>query len=164
MSIEFGARMGIVAPDDATIQYVAGRPFAPTGPGQLMLQTFTDTYTLSDGNQTIELYNVEGLNHSDNMTIVYLPKAKIVINADMHGPPAAGGTLPFVSANNQCFKPGVEIAAWCVPRIVSVDTAGHRTIVSDTAEVVGGQLPKNCPIPTPGGLETRRRPSLRPDL
>jgi len=31
MSIEFGARMGIVAPDDAAIQYVAGRPFAPTG-------------------------------------------------------------------------------------------------------------------------------------
>jgi 3-isopropylmalate/(R)-2-methylmalate dehydratase large subunit len=31
MSIEFGARMGIVAPDDKTIDYVAGRPFAPTG-------------------------------------------------------------------------------------------------------------------------------------
>jgi 3-isopropylmalate/(R)-2-methylmalate dehydratase large subunit len=31
MSIEFGARMGIVAPDDKTIQYVSGRPFAPTG-------------------------------------------------------------------------------------------------------------------------------------
>jgi 3-isopropylmalate/(R)-2-methylmalate dehydratase large subunit len=31
MSIEFGARMGIVAPDDRAIQYVAGRPFAPAG-------------------------------------------------------------------------------------------------------------------------------------
>ena len=31
MSIEFGARMGIVAPDDKTIDYVAARPFAPTG-------------------------------------------------------------------------------------------------------------------------------------
>jgi 3-isopropylmalate/(R)-2-methylmalate dehydratase large subunit len=29
MSIEFGARMGIVAPDENTIAYVAGRPFAP---------------------------------------------------------------------------------------------------------------------------------------
>jgi 3-isopropylmalate/(R)-2-methylmalate dehydratase large subunit len=29
MSIEFGARMGIVAPDDTTFAYVAGRPFAP---------------------------------------------------------------------------------------------------------------------------------------
>jgi 3-isopropylmalate/(R)-2-methylmalate dehydratase large subunit len=31
MSIEFGARMGIVAPDDKAISYVCGRPFAPKG-------------------------------------------------------------------------------------------------------------------------------------
>ena len=31
MSIEFGSRCGIVAPDDKSISYVAGRPFAPQG-------------------------------------------------------------------------------------------------------------------------------------
>ncbi len=31
MSIEGGARAGMVAPDDTTIEYVAGRPFAPKG-------------------------------------------------------------------------------------------------------------------------------------
>jgi 3-isopropylmalate/(R)-2-methylmalate dehydratase large subunit len=31
MSIEFGARMGLVAPDERAIEYVAHRPFAPTG-------------------------------------------------------------------------------------------------------------------------------------
>jgi 3-isopropylmalate/(R)-2-methylmalate dehydratase large subunit len=31
MSGEFGARMGIIAPDDETIAYVAGRPYAPQG-------------------------------------------------------------------------------------------------------------------------------------
>jgi 3-isopropylmalate/(R)-2-methylmalate dehydratase large subunit len=31
MSIEGGARAGMVAPDDTTFQYVAGRPFAPQG-------------------------------------------------------------------------------------------------------------------------------------
>jgi 3-isopropylmalate/(R)-2-methylmalate dehydratase large subunit len=31
MSIEGGARAGLVAPDDTTIEYVAGRPFAPEG-------------------------------------------------------------------------------------------------------------------------------------
>jgi len=75
------------------------RPFAPTGPGQNMLQTFTDNYTITDGQQVIEVHYVEQFNHSDNMNIVYLPKEKIVINADMYGPPAAGGTLPFVSPN-----------------------------------------------------------------
>jgi 3-isopropylmalate/(R)-2-methylmalate dehydratase large subunit len=32
MSIEGGARAGLIAPDDTTIQYVAGRPYAPYGP------------------------------------------------------------------------------------------------------------------------------------
>lgn len=31
MSIEFGARSGLIAPDDKTIEYLAGRPFSPTG-------------------------------------------------------------------------------------------------------------------------------------
>jgi 3-isopropylmalate/(R)-2-methylmalate dehydratase large subunit len=32
MSIEGGARAGMVAPDDTTFEYVAGRPYAPRGP------------------------------------------------------------------------------------------------------------------------------------
>ena len=31
MSIEMGAKIGMIAPDDATYEYIAGRPFAPTG-------------------------------------------------------------------------------------------------------------------------------------
>ena len=31
LSIELGAKIGMVAPDDTTINYIAGRPFAPTG-------------------------------------------------------------------------------------------------------------------------------------
>lgn len=31
MAVEFGAWTGIVAPDDTTIEYLAGRPFAPAG-------------------------------------------------------------------------------------------------------------------------------------
>ena len=52
-----------------------------------------------------------------------------------------GDITPFVS-NNQCFKPGVEIAAWCVQQVVRVDSAANRAFVSDTAMYAGGQLPK----------------------
>jgi 3-isopropylmalate/(R)-2-methylmalate dehydratase large subunit len=31
MSVELGARLGVIAPDDATFAYLAGRPFAPAG-------------------------------------------------------------------------------------------------------------------------------------
>jgi hypothetical protein len=53
-----------------------------------------------------------------------------------------GSITPFVSAGNQCFKPGIQVAAWCVPRILSVDETRGMVTVSDTAEAVGGQLPK----------------------
>lgn len=33
-------------------------------------------------------FHVQGLNHNENMAIVYLPQEKIVINADLWGPPA----------------------------------------------------------------------------
>jgi glyoxylase-like metal-dependent hydrolase (beta-lactamase superfamily II) len=95
----------VLAPQPRTLapDRLSTRPFAPTGPGTLELQTFTDRYTISDGNETIELYHVDGLNHSDNMAIVYLPKEKIVINADLYGPPAAGGNLPNVNNNAVVF-------------------------------------------------------------
>jgi glyoxylase-like metal-dependent hydrolase (beta-lactamase superfamily II) len=91
----------VFAPQSRTLSpdRLSQRPFAPTGPGTLALQTFSETYTISDGNETIQLYHVDGLNHSDNMLIAYLPKEKIVINADLYGPPAAGGNIQNVSAN-----------------------------------------------------------------
>jgi len=91
----------VLAPQSRSLQpdRLSQRPFAPTGPGMLELQTFTDKYTITDGNETIELYHVDGLNHSDNMLIAYLPKEKIAVNADLYGPPAVGGNLPNVNAN-----------------------------------------------------------------
>ncbi len=92
----------VLAPQSRTLlpDRLSQRPFAPTGPGQLMLQTFADEYTISDGNQTIELHHVDGLNHSDNMVIAYLPKQKIIVSADMGGPPPAGSPPPANVSNN----------------------------------------------------------------
>src|SRR5204863_8745809 len=88
----------VLAPQPRTLlpDRLSQRPFAPTGPGQLMVQTFNDHYTISDGQQIIELHYVEQFNHSDNMLIAYLPKEKIVINADMYGRPPARRNLPAV--------------------------------------------------------------------
>jgi glyoxylase-like metal-dependent hydrolase (beta-lactamase superfamily II) len=91
----------VLAPQPRSLQNdrLSTRPFAPTGPGELAVQGFTDQYTISDGNETIQLYHVDGLNHSDNMLVAYLPKEKILVNADLYSPPAAGGNLPNVAAN-----------------------------------------------------------------
>jgi glyoxylase-like metal-dependent hydrolase (beta-lactamase superfamily II) len=91
----------VLAPQPRSLQpdRLSTRPFAPTGPGELAVQGFTDHYTISDGNETIDLYHVDGLNHSDNMLVAYLPKEKIVVNADLYGPPPAGGNVANVNNN-----------------------------------------------------------------
>jgi len=74
-------------------------PFAPTGPGTLSLQTFTDRYTVGDGTRVVELYHVEGLPHASDMLVAYLPQSKILVNADLYSPPPQGGNLAAVNAN-----------------------------------------------------------------
>jgi glyoxylase-like metal-dependent hydrolase (beta-lactamase superfamily II) len=60
----------------------------------LAIEGVTDKFVLSDGVRTMDLYSVQGLNHSTGMLIVYLPTERILINADLFSPPAAGGSLP----------------------------------------------------------------------
>jgi glyoxylase-like metal-dependent hydrolase (beta-lactamase superfamily II) len=74
-------------------------PFATTGPGPGKLETYRDRYAISDGDQSVISYHVEGLNHAGDMAIVYLPKSKILVSADM-GPPAPGTPPANVSPNS----------------------------------------------------------------
>ncbi|HYM18433.1 MAG TPA: MBL fold metallo-hydrolase [Micropepsaceae bacterium] len=74
-------------------------PFATTGPGPGKLETYRDTYTISDGNQSVTSYHMAGFNHAQDMALVYLPKQKILINADM-GPPPAGAPANQINANS----------------------------------------------------------------
>jgi len=138
----------VLAPQSRSLQpdRLSTRPFAPTGPGNLALQTYTDRYTISDGNQTIELYHVDGLNHSDNMAIVYLPKEKIVINADLYGPPAAGGNLPNVSNNAVVFFRNLKRLKLDVAQHVPIH--GNPGSNADFERIVG---PVSARTPATGG-------------
>ena len=49
-----------------------------------------EKYVVSDGVRTMEIYPITGLAHSGDMMVAYLPKEKILVNADMYSPPAAG--------------------------------------------------------------------------
>ena len=51
-------------------------------------ETVNQKHVLSDRTRTMELYNVQGLAHAVGMLMVYLPKEKIVIEADLFTPPA----------------------------------------------------------------------------
>ena len=55
-------------------------------------------YVLSDGTKVMEIYNVQGLAHAQGMLMAYMPKERIVVEADLFTPPAQGAALPTMVA------------------------------------------------------------------
>jgi glyoxylase-like metal-dependent hydrolase (beta-lactamase superfamily II) len=48
--------------------------------------TDKDKFELTDGKQTIDVYSTPGDTHTDEMMVVYLPAAKILVEADSYSP------------------------------------------------------------------------------
>jgi hypothetical protein len=53
------------------------------------MQAVDDALELKDAAMTVNLYHVEGSEHADTMLIAYLPKERILIEADLFSPGAA---------------------------------------------------------------------------
>ena len=71
-------------------------------PRALRLLGVTDRYVRRDSLRTIELYRIDGSQHSGSMLMVYLPAEKLLIEADLYSPPAPNATVigPFPFAAN----------------------------------------------------------------
>jgi glyoxylase-like metal-dependent hydrolase (beta-lactamase superfamily II) len=72
------------------------------------IETVTRKYVLSDGNRIVDIYPVQGLAHNANMLMVYLPKERILINADLYSPPAPNAQPPAVSASMRTFNENIQ--------------------------------------------------------
>ncbi len=57
-------------------------------------QTFNDKLVLNDGQRPIEIHTLQGNGHNDAFAVVYLPKEKILIEADAFTPPAPNTPAP----------------------------------------------------------------------
>ena len=67
-------------------------------------------YVITDGDHVLEMFHVQDMayeledpsyaqgNHSADMLMAYLPKEKILINADLYSPPALGAPPPVATA------------------------------------------------------------------
>jgi glyoxylase-like metal-dependent hydrolase (beta-lactamase superfamily II) len=72
------------------------------------IETVSQKYVISDGTRTMDLYPMQGLAHNSNMLIAYLPTEKILINADLYGPPAAGAPLPAANPNMISLRQNIQ--------------------------------------------------------
>jgi glyoxylase-like metal-dependent hydrolase (beta-lactamase superfamily II) len=54
-----------------------------------------DRRVLTDGARTVEIHHIAGNSHADGLLMVYLPKEKLLSEADVFTPPAAGTPPPM---------------------------------------------------------------------
>jgi glyoxylase-like metal-dependent hydrolase (beta-lactamase superfamily II) len=75
-----------------------------TSKKRLVLQTVGTEGTLTDGTRTIKLYAMTGFDHSADMLLVYLPKERLLAEADAYTPNATPATpliatkVPYAAA------------------------------------------------------------------
>lgn len=55
-------------------------------PRKPVIEAVMEKRVITDGTQTLELYHLAGTNHADTMLIGYLPKEKVLIDADVYTP------------------------------------------------------------------------------
>ena len=83
-------------------------PYFVGGRRPLPIETVNQKYVISDGVRTIDLHPMQGLNHHANMLLVYLPKEKILVNADLYTPAAQGGPAPPLNANMRSLQQNIQ--------------------------------------------------------
>jgi len=59
-----------------------------------VVEAMGDKKVLTDGVHTVELYHLQNFGHHDGMLIAYLPKEKVLVEADGYNPQAANATPP----------------------------------------------------------------------
>lgn len=59
-----------------------------------VFETFTGKHVLTDGQRSIELHEVAGNGHNDAFALVYLPREKVLVEADAYTPGAANAPVP----------------------------------------------------------------------
>jgi glyoxylase-like metal-dependent hydrolase (beta-lactamase superfamily II) len=70
------------APHTLNPDRLAQSPRKPT------FETMTERKVLTDGNRVVELHHLQDSGHNEGLIVAYLPKEKILIEADAYNPPA----------------------------------------------------------------------------
>jgi len=69
-------------------------------PQKPVFQAVSDKWVLTDGKQTIEVYPTDGDTHTKEYTLIYLPKSKVLVEADAFSPGPANAPPPATPAPN----------------------------------------------------------------
>jgi glyoxylase-like metal-dependent hydrolase (beta-lactamase superfamily II) len=103
-AVHFNPAPRTLQPDRFSTYY----PYFVAGRRPLPIETVNQKYVISDGVRTLDLYPVQGLNHVAGMLVAYFPKERLLVNADLYSPPAAGAALPAPNANMRSLQQNIQ--------------------------------------------------------
>jgi len=108
---------------------------------KISIETMADKKVLTDGNHVIELYRLQGSDHNDALIVAYLPKEKILVEADAFTPPAQADAPPPnpVTANNSNLVENIERLKLDVVTIVPIHYPpdGRKVMMGELLRAVG---------------------------
>jgi glyoxylase-like metal-dependent hydrolase (beta-lactamase superfamily II) len=98
-------------------------------PKSARFETLTDKYVLTDGTRSLELHLLAGNTHNPGLLLVYLPKERLLHQADAFTAPPPGAPLPpavnMVNARNLNLAANIDRLRLQVDRI----TAAHGRVM-----------------------------------
>jgi glyoxylase-like metal-dependent hydrolase (beta-lactamase superfamily II) len=100
-----------------------------------------DELTITDGNHVVKLYHQQDFGHNAGTLIAYLPREKVLIEADAFNPPATPVTRTpaVVSPYNQNLVANIESLKLAVDRIIPIHLPadGRKITLAELYTAVG---------------------------
>ena len=104
-------------------------------------ETVTEKKVMTDGNHVIELHHLQGSGHNAGLLVAYLPKEKILVEADAYNPPAQPNapTPNPLSPYNTNLVENIERLKLDVATIIPIHYAadGRKVTKAELMKAVG---------------------------
>src|SRR5262245_35019316 len=96
------------------------------------IETMTEKKVLTDGNHVIELHHMTNIGHHDGLLMVYLPKEKVLIEADAYNPAAQPNAQPPATPSpyNLALVANIERLKLDVSRIIPIHLPADNRAVT----------------------------------
>ena len=94
-----------------------------------------DKRVLTDGARTVEIYHIGGNLHADGLLMVYLPKEKLLSEADVFTPPAPNAPPAAVNPNTVNFADNIARLGLAVDQLLPLH--GRIVPLADLNKAIG---------------------------
>ncbi len=101
-----------------------------------VIEAIADKRVLSDGTRRLELYRLQSSNHADTMIVGYLPKERILIEADVYTPPAANAPPP-TAVNAEAANLYANIERLKLDVLPILPLHGRQVTINDLRAAIG---------------------------